>query len=184
MYVHDLADAILDAGLLQLGAFQQEDAHKPYCLHFNMLPSYPVVLGMAASAVKELIDGAPSRLVCTSDALALATLVSQTLAIPLVVHSGRLGHPAHNLIGAYDVGHSATLISLTTNQDAGFIKRLVGEAAGVGLNISQWVSLISILRPVNEIRHVAAIELRDMAEALVNRGEVSAQMASHILNAD
>jgi hypothetical protein len=128
-----------------------------------------------------LIDGQPSRLVCTEDALALATVVSQTLKIPLVVHSGTLGHPAHNLVGAYDVGHSAALISLMTEQAPGFIKRLAAEAASVGLNIAQWVSLIGI-RPVNEIRHVAVLDLHDMTDILVERGEVSAQMASHILN--
>jgi hypothetical protein len=58
--------------------------------------------------------------------------------------------------------------------------RLVDEAANVGLHISQWVSLTG-LGPINELRHVAAIELRDMAEYLVERGEVSAQMASRIL---
>jgi hypothetical protein len=181
MHLPELVDAILSAGLLQFGAFQQGDRHKPYRLHLDMLPSYPAVLAQASTAVAALIDGQPSRLVCTEDALALATVVSQTLKIPLVVHSGTLGHPAHNLVGAYDVGHSAALISLTTQQESALIKRLVAEAAGVGLNITQWVSLIG-LQPINEIRHAAVINLRDMADVLVERGEVSAQMASHILN--
>jgi hypothetical protein len=181
MHLSDLVDAILDAGLLQFGAFQHADASSSYRLHLSMLPSYPAVLAQTSNAVATLIDGQPSRLVCTEDAISLATLVSQTLSIPLVVHSGRLGHPAHNLVGAYDVGHSAALISLTTQQDSAFIKRLVAEAAGVGLNITQWVSLIG-LQPINEIRHAAVLNLRDMADVLVERGEVSAQMASHILN--
>lgn len=181
MSLPELVDAILDAGLLQFGAFQHDDKHKPYRLHLSMLPSYPAILAQTSKAVAELIDGQPSRLVCTEDAVALATVVSQILSTPLVVHSGRLGHPAHNLVGAYDVGHSAALISLTNDHDASFIRRLIGEAAGVGLNIRQWVSLIDI-RPVNDIRHAAVINLRDMADVLVERGEVSAQMASHILN--
>jgi hypothetical protein len=180
MYPAELMDAVLSAGLFQLGAFHHTTQHKPYRLRLDLLPSYPAVLMQSAKAVAALIEGRPSRLVCTSDAIALATVVSQALDIPLVIHSGKLGQPAHNLVGAYDVGHAAVLISLDTDQERAYIMRLVDEAANVGLHISQWVSLTG-LGPINELRHVAAIELRDMAEYLVERGEVSAQMASRIL---
>jgi len=180
MYAPDLLEAVLNAGLFQLGSFQHADGHIPYRLRLDLLPSYPPVLAQSAKALAALIEPKPSRLVCTSDAIALATVVSQLLAIPLVVHSGKLGQPAHNLVGAYDVGHTATLISLNTDHEPDFIKRLIAEAAGVGLHIYQWVSLIGT-GPVNELRHVAVIELRDMAEYLIERGEVSAQMASAII---
>jgi hypothetical protein len=184
MYLPDLMDAILSAGLFQFGAFHQADKHNLYRLRFELLPSYPAVLAQAASAVTKLIDGRPSRLVCTNDSIALATIVGQTLEIPLVVHTGKLGQPAHNLIGAYDVGHAAVLISLSTDYSPGFVEKLVDEAAGVGLQIVQWVSLVGGINPVNELRHVAAIDLRDIAEYLVDRGEVSAQMAGQIFNKD
>ena len=179
MYSTELLDAILNAGLFQLGAFQQADDHLPYRLRLDLLTSYPAVLAQVAKAVAELIDTRPSRLVCTNDAIALATVISQFLDVPLVVHSGRLDQPAHDLVGAYDVGHVAVLISLNTDHKLAFIQQLIAEAAGVGLHISQWVSLVST-KPVNEIRHVAAINLSDMAEYLVEKGEVSAQMASRI----
>lgn len=181
MYPVELMDAILSAGLVQLGAFQHTAHHKPYRLRLDLLPSYPAVLMQGAKAVVALMDGRPSRLVCTSDAIALATVVSQALEIPLVVHSGRFGQPAHNLVGAYDVGHAAALISLDTDHELAHIMRLVDEAANVGLHITQWVSLIGS-RPISELRHAAVVDLRDMAEYLVKNGEVSAQMASHILN--
>lgn len=180
MYSGELLDAVLDAGLFHLGAFQHAGGHLPYRLRLDLLPSYPAVLAQAAKAVAALIDTSPSRLVCTSDAIALATVVSQSLEVPLVVHSGLLGQPAHNLVGAYDVGHAAILISLNTDHRLDFITRLVAEAAGVGLHISQWVSLVSV-EPIKELRHVAAISLRDMADYLVERREVSPQMASRII---
>lgn len=177
----DLLEAILSAGLFQLGAFQRVDKHVPFRLRLDLLPSYPAVLAQSAKALAALIELQPSRLLCTSDAVALATLVSQLLDVPLVVHSGKLGQPAHNLVGAYDVGHAAVLISLDTDHSLALIRQLVIEAAGVGLHVSQWVSLAGVGH-INEFRHVAAIEMRDMAEYLVERGEVSAQMASLIVS--
>lgn len=181
MYSPDLLEALLTAGLFQLGAFQHREKHLPYRLRLDLLPSYPSVLAQSAKAIAELIEPLPSRLVCTSDAIALATVVSQLPGIPLVVHTGKLGQPAYNLVGAYDVGHAAALISLNTDHELDFIRQLINEAAGVGLHIAQWVSLTGI-RHLNEFRHVAAIELRDMAEYLVEKGEMSAQMASLIVN--
>lgn len=180
MYSPDLLEAILNAGLFQLGSFQQSDAHIPYRLRLDLLPSYPAVLAQAAKAVAALIEQKPSRLVCTSDAVALATVVGQLLEIPLVVHSGKLGQPAYNLVGAYDVGHAAVLISLDTDDRSVFIEQLIEEAAGVGLHVSQWVSLIGTSR-LNERRHVAVFELHDMAAYLVEKGEMNVQMASRIL---
>ena len=184
MYQPDLMGAILDAGLLQFGAFQQANGHDPYRLRLELIPSYPSVLAQAAQAIAELIETRPSRLVCTNTSTALATVTSQRLEIPLVVHSGKLGQPAHNLIGAYDVGHLAVLISLSTDYAPDFIECLVDEAASVGLQIAQWVSLIGNVKHVNKLRHVAAIDLHDMAEYLVERGEVSAQMAAQIFKDD
>lgn len=177
----DLLEAILRAGLFQLGAFQRAGKHISFRLRLDLLPSYPAVLAQSAKALAALIELQPSRLLCTSDAVALATLVSQLLDVPLVVHSGKLGQPAHNLVGAYDVGHAAVLISLDTDHSLAFIRQLIIEASGVGLHVSQWVSLAGTAH-INEFRHVAHFYRGDMAEYLVERGEVSAQMASLIVN--
>lgn len=182
MFSASLRDGIMSAGLLQFGSFQHDSEHFSYYLCLDLLPSYPSILAHGAKAVLEQIASRPSRIVCTVDSIALATVVSQISAIPLVIHNGKPGQPAQNLIGAYDVGHAAILLSLNTDHPPEFIERLITEAASVGLHIIQWVSLVSA-RPVNEIRHAAAINLQDMAAYFVETGEVSAQTTVRIFNA-
>lgn len=181
MFAARLLEGILGAGLIQFGDFVQADGtHSTKLLRLDMLPSYPEVLRLAADAIAAFIEPSQvSRLVCTPEAIAVAVLVGQVLEIPLVIHSGTMGKPSHHLVGAYDIGHPTVLISLTTHFPAGAIARLNADAASVGLQIVGWAVVLETVSN-NELRHSAALTLREVAEYLANRGEISPNMAAQV----
>ena len=182
MFEARLMESILNAGLIQFGDFVHADGtHSTWQLRFDMLPSYPDVLRLAAGTVAAFIEPTQvSRLVCTPEAVALATLVGQVLGIPLVIHTGVIGRPSHHLVGAYDIGHPAVLISLTTHFPAGYVARLHADAASVGLQIIDWVVVLEIAAN-KDLRHSAALTLHDVAENLMDRGEITPGMALQIV---
>lgn len=180
MSAPELINAILSAGLLQFGAFEQIGRHVAYHSRLATLPSYPSVLKLAAEAVADLLaEPLPDRLVCAHDAVALATLVSQRVDVPLVVHSGASGGSARTLIGAYDVGHPAIFISLTTDFPDGFVERLAADAGAVGLQMTRWISLLTTAQPTG-LPHQSAITLADVADRMLASGEITAAMAARI----
>lgn len=173
-----------EAGLLQFGAFaHQNGAHSPYMLNFDLLTSYPAVLRHAAEAVAMLIEKSTvNRLVCTQDSVALATLVSQELDIPLIVHRGLSGSPAQNLLGAYDIGHPASLVTLTTSIQSTRIRALRHDASSVGVNLNEWVTIVST-GPVTSFRHRSVFTVQDAAEILAAQGALTIEMAAMIARA-
>lgn len=181
MSAFDLIRQAYEAGLLQFGAFALQDgAHRPYVLNLDLLPSYPAVLRHAAEAVAMLIERSmANRLVCTQDSVALATLVSQQLDIPLIVHRGLPGSPAQNLLGAYDIGHPASLVSLTTSLQNTSLRVLRHDASSVGVILNEWVTLVST-RPVTSLHHRSVFTVQDAAEYLAAQGDLTTEMAAMV----
>lgn len=174
-----LITAILDAGLIQFGAFARDGGVQPYWLRLDFMPSYPAALRLAADAVAQLVDAERvDRLVCAPDAVPLATLVSQSLNIPLVIHTGAPGGSQHTLVGAYDVGHSTTYITMTSTPPSATFSRLSGDAASVGLQFVQWVAL---LETAPQTEAVTAVSLHDVVAHLVETGEMQESLAARVV---
>lgn len=180
MHISNLIDELLGAGLVQFGAFAGDEKTFSCRLRMDMLASYPRALKLAAEAITSALSGQTfDRLLCTHDSQPLATLISQMTGIPLVIHSGVLGNPVHQLIGAYDIGHPTALISMTAAYPNGFISRLLNEAAGVGLSCSDWIVLIDTDGSNNAVRQ-PVITLKDITGWMVSQGEISAETAANI----
>ena len=164
------ADDLLAAGLLQFGVFGEEAA--PVKLSLEMLPAYPDVLAsIAASAAEIARQQQPDRLVCTAAALPLGVAVSLHADIPLVYSRGSDGPGVHDLVGAYDVGHPALL--LTDAWPDPSAQLLIERAQQVGLDIDTVIAVIGVRpSPLPEIAVHTLLDLGALAREMAADGRL------------
>jgi hypothetical protein len=174
-------ESLIEAGLLQFGRFIAGDQVVPVQMRFDLLPSYPQVLGRLAEACAAQIasQGQVERLLCVADALPLGTLTSALTSIPLVYSRGSGASPVHDLVGAYDIGHPSTLICHFYRRN-GHVDRLRQDAQSVGLEVT---GIITLIDP--ESREDATVRslfsLNSLTQTLLAKGRLSPQMATQIL---
>ena len=167
-----LLDGLLTAGLIQFGRFAGTNGFDPLRLHLELLPSYPQALADAAHALDGLTaDMHYDFVIAAPDALALATALSQRRGLPLVYSRGRGETPTHDLVGAYDVGHPALLVSLI-HDDARALDRLIRSAASVGLETAAAAALIDFdsSTDMNQRPRRTVWTLRGLVDDLVGQG--------------
>jgi hypothetical protein len=129
---NELALQILEHGLIELGVFQEGAIQRAWRWRLDLLPSYPNVLTLMTDAArKQMQNWDIDRLVCTPEALPWATSVALNMGIPLIYSRGRGEAPLYDLVGAYDVGHKACLLTHTLSNMAE-IRRVIagGEKTG------------------------------------------------------
>jgi hypothetical protein len=173
---------LLSAGLIQFGRFAGTNGFDPLRLHLELLPSYPQVLADAARALETLTaDAAYDFVIAAPDALALATALSQQRGLPLVYSRGRGETPTHDLVGAYDVGHPALLVSLI-HDDGRALDRLTRSAASVGLEIMTAAALIDLdtNADVNQRPRRSVWTLRGLVDELVGQGIIPRDQAAAV----
>jgi hypothetical protein len=127
-----VAESLLRDGLLELGVFQQGDGLEAWRWRLDLLPAYPDVLAQLAEAASERLKGWQiDRLACTPDALPWGAVMAVKTGIPLIYSRGRGETPLYDLVGAYDVGHRACLLTHTLSA-ADEIQRVIqaGEKTG------------------------------------------------------
>lgn len=139
----ELIEHLLDAGLIQFGAFYTDRLVKPVALHLEMLSSYPDALSEAADRVSALLshEAQVDRLLCSVDAMGLATATALKMNKPLVYVWEQRGETT--LIGAYDIGHPTALI-LNHNADLSAAQRLIHSAKRVGLDVVIIATLVGV----------------------------------------
>lgn len=131
---------LLESGLLQPGIYEAAP-HSLWQLWLEMLPSYPDILSAIASEVtKTMADISVDRLVCSSLALPLGTLVSTQTGLPLVYSRGHGETPVRDLVGAYDVGHPAGLLVNSVNETG--IENIIRGGQSVGLEITHVIAVV------------------------------------------
>jgi hypothetical protein len=140
-----LLDGLLTAGIIQFGHFVDGVVAEPtpLRLQFELLPSYPALLDLAASAIARQLEGSSlHRLVSDQDSLPLAVCVSQKTGIPLIFNQET------GLSGAYDVGHPAALIANAyAPRLAESLKVVNTRAVRTGLEVISEVYLIGLSEP-------------------------------------
>lgn len=171
-----IIDALVEAGLIQLGYFidEQTGDSKPLRLRLDLLPAYPSLLKDLSEMLAQKTNSA-ERLLCDADSLPLGVGVSLATAIPLVYSEGKELNPVHDLVGAYDVGHPTTLI-LNSYSDEQKIARLMSRATQVGLNVQQVSCVISML-PIQE-KMEALLSVKEVTQHLVQKGLPEGQRES------
>lgn len=177
-----LLEGLLAAGLVQFGRFAGTNGFDPLRLHLELLPSYPQVLAEAARALEALTaDVAYDFVIAAPDAVALATTLSQQRGLPLVYSRGRGETPTHDLVGAYDVGHPALLVSLI-HDDERARDRLMRSAASVGLETVAAVALIDLddRADANQRPRRSVWTLRGLVDELVGQGIIPPNQAATV----
>ncbi len=135
-----LSELLLEAGLIQFGAFAVAGRLAPYQLHLELLPSYPDILEQVVDEVAARL--APvDHLLCTADAVPIGVALGLRMALPLVYSRGSDAPAVSDLVGAYDIGHRASLL-VTALADAERTQRLIDDARRVGLDTRQMIAVV------------------------------------------
>lgn len=168
-----LALALFDSGIVQFGQFHTEQSAAPMRFDVGMLASYPVALSLLAERVAaslQLPDEA--RLCCALDTLPAAVLIGQIKQIPIVYSPQREDEPPQAFIGAYDIGHPATLLwswppSLREVAWAAQMER-------VGLQLANEQHLLG--------DHRAALDITELLDVLVSEKRIRPVQAETCLH--
>lgn len=162
-----LADELFACGLIQVtlpaGAKQAR-----LDVRLDMLPSYPVLLANIGAAIRPLIGSDIERIVCPADSVALGVAVSLATDLPLVWHTGVMGAPTRNFVGAYDIDHPTLLVRLTDEAD---LTDFVREAEQVGLTVVQQVALLG-----DKDNSAVLVDLHDAVWARVEAGKLPSRL--------
>ncbi len=180
--MNNLTQALLDAGLLQFGLFTQNGNETPFRLSMEMLPSYPDVLKQITTAAQLTLTGINTdRIICTADSIPFGVALSLQIGVPLVYSQGSHAAPVFDLVGAYDVGHPAILITNTLKQ-AQPVVRLVANARRVGLDIHATLSIIDfgIVRLPDNITGHSLLLLPEIIGELTNNNRLTEGQAQAI----
>jgi|GEM_PF-2949140 hypothetical protein len=163
---HNLYAQLYDTGIMQFGHFSAGEYSLPYHLDFSLLPSYPDVLRALANALSRRISLVPhQRILCDLLSLPAAVIIGQEYRIPVVYEKAATGSAAHDLAGAYDIGHPTTAIMSSPGQAA---ERTVLRSRSVGLDVRETLFLFS------ERSHPQAItDLESCITVLESTGKVT-----------
>ncbi len=146
-----LARLLFDAGLIQFGWFEHDDAVQPVAVHLEMIASFPDILSRIVEAAAARLElSGYERLLGTPDAIPFATAVSLASGVPLVYSRGMAEPASVDLVGAYDGGHPALLVANAVGLGRD-LPSLVSKARRVGLEVN---TLLAIL----EVRAVPSFE--------------------------
>ncbi len=174
-----LARGLLDAGLIQFGWFRHDGASVPVALHLDMLASYPDLLQQAALEAQDKVAGLPAnRLLCTADALPFGVAVSLRCGVPLVYSRGTTDSPVFDLIGAYDIGHPALLLTNSVG-DGDAHTPLVSAARRVGLETHTVLSILEV-RPAPQPDGITVLPLLRLADIVREMGDDGRLAAGHV----
>ncbi len=181
--MNKLADRLIDAGLIQFGAFARGGEMLPVDLHLSMIGSYPDLLDELAALTAEIVRGAEaSHLLSTGDAIPFGTALSLRTRIPLVYSRSGGEAAVFDLVGAYDIGHPALLIANSVGFKAS-PTALVQSARRVGLEIHTLVAILEARAepPPPDVDVVSLFRLRDIVGAMAASGALPDGQARRVL---
>jgi hypothetical protein len=175
--MHDLAAALFEAGLIQFGWFENDQ--RPFRLEFDFLPAYPQLLRTLADHIRLLLDvQLPERIVASPEALPLGVALSLDTDLPLVY--SRSGGGGFDLIGAYNTGSTAVLLTTAVSSET---ERLLSKCREVGLRMQSGIALIEVTKraksepfPVH-----ALLSLEEVVQSLRSEGYLPPGQAMAVL---
>lgn len=172
-----------EAGLIQFGAFPRHGVEQPLDLMLSLLGSYPSLLrdlaDAAAAGGTERFAGA-SRLLAAPDAVPLGVALALRLNVPLVYSKGRGASPVDDLVGAYDIGHAAVLVTHSLGFDP-MPDALIQGARRVGLDVRTVITVLAC-RPVaiEGVEVIPLVRLTDLVDDLTYAGVLPAGQAARV----
>ena len=174
-----IAKLLINAGLLQFGTFETESGWQPFTLNLEYLPSYPDTLAAVVSEASALLPEA-EYLLAAADALPLGVALGAALHKPLVYSRGTDEPPVTDLVGAYDIGHTAVLLGSVV-VDGRLLTRLAENARRVGLDARLAVAIVDLgIAHVDGLDVRALVRLDEAVDALAAAGDLPAGHASAV----
>jgi hypothetical protein len=171
---------LLKSGLVQFGRFQLNGEVQPMTLRLDLLPSYPSLLRRLVELAQPFIPNTRyDRILSTPEAIPFGTSLSVTSQIPLVYSQGSNLLPVHDLVGAYDVGHPAILVTNVLRNDTKFAQ-LIERAGRVGLNVERVLAVLGDDHRPTKLDAVTLINLPDLLTDLVGQGIVPKKQAEAV----
>lgn len=165
-----LVRLLIDHGLLQFGSFESDDGEQPFLLDLAMLPSYPAVFAFITDAIVARLPAVqPDYLLATADAVPLVAGVSLKTGIPLIYSRGTNQPPVTDLVGAYDIGHPAVMITSVLGDTAAAAHFIVG-ARRVGIEVADLIAVVDLgigSLVVERLHSSALVRLDDVLDELV-----------------
>lgn len=173
-----LIKLLLETGILQFGQFFEHNTIVPIQVNVSFLPSYPDVLTLIAQlAAEQVINLNPERLVATADSLPFGIAVSLKTNIPLIYIQNNDPNAVSGLIGAYDIGHPAVLLTNLLHQP----QALLLQANRVGLDIKSIISIFSLGGKKDDEDEYALLHLPEIIEALAHNHTIPQGQAETVL---
>lgn len=176
-----IGQRLIQAGLIQFGAFPRTGEVVPFDLTLKLVASYPDLLRDLADAAAERLDGVPmTRLLATSEAVPLGVALALRLGVPLVYSKGSGSSPVDDLVGAYDIGHPALLVTNSVGFDHS-VENLVKGARRVGLEIHTLVTLLEGRPPALEelgVNVIPLVRLGELVDQLRAAGDLPGGQAN------
>lgn len=169
---------LYEAGLIQYGLFVREGIARPFQHQLGMLASYPDLLRTAAQHIGAQVR-AVDRLLCIEESLPLAVAVALETGIPLVISREDGSAGPCDLVGAFDIGHPAALIALTSKDVP---QALLGHARHFGLDVRCVCALLEIEQPALSIPASAVIRLPELTARLMAEQRLPAQQGQAALD--
>ena len=166
-----LTSHLMEAGLLEFGLFGKEEI--PFRLNLHLLPAYPHLLKQIAESAQAHLTRLPvDRLICTPSALPFGVALSQQTNIPLVYSLGSEQPGVFDLVGAYDVGHPALLLTNIWG-GRGDITALVDKARKVGLEVNSVLAIVNYGKGAHDgLNLIVLLSLPDALAQLTESGKL------------
>lgn len=179
-----LTQHLIEAGLIQFGWFQHGKLDLPVMLRLEMLVSYPETLNFLVQTAQELSPQASTdRVLCSADSVPFGVAYSLQTGIPLVYSHGTDRAPVFDLVGAYDIGHPALLITNTIGWQQS-PERLIRAARSVGLEIHTLLTILEV-RPQPSLAGIKVqplLRLGEVVRDLTTSNQLARGQAQAVLN--
>lgn len=163
-----LTQLLLETGLIQFGRFGHTS--EPIRFSLDMLPSYPDALQIVVEqAIPVLAQLQVNRLISAADSVPFGVAMGMASSVPLVYSRGSSENPAHDLVGACDIGHPALLLT-NVLRDWDAVSRLAANARKVGLEVQTILAIVDlgIATDLRDTQVFALLSLPTVIEELLD----------------
>jgi hypothetical protein len=185
--ISPLAQLLIDAGLIQFGWFRRGEETGtfsetcPFSLHLDMLASYPAALAAVVDAAQTAAQGVEfDRLLCPFDAVPFGVALGLRTGVPLVYSRGSGDQPVSDLIGAYDIGHPALLLTNSVGWEA-YPTPLIAGARRVGLKVHTLLTILETRRVKQAVAVISLLRLGELVGDMEAAGRIPARHAQAVL---
>lgn len=142
-----------------------------------MLASYPAAYGAVVEATLAAAQGvAFDRLLCPFDAVPLGAALSLRTGVPLVYSRGSGDQPVNDLIGAYDIGHPALLVTTSMGWEP-YPQALVSGAKRVGLEVHAVLTILETRSTAENVIILPLLRMADVVDELEGAGRIPLRQA-------